>query len=267
MEKTEESKKSKREKVKKCLDTGEALPSSFRKDKDLMRDLFFNDTIPEETTFDMEYSKSGVLEPKILLTTSRSPSTKLQRFVKELKILFPNSQKINRGNIVKIEIIEEAKKKGVTDVVFVNESNGAPSQLIITHLPIGPTVYFTLSNIKYKDEINKGTMSEVYPNLVFEGFDTKLGNRTTEILKNLFPISKKDSKRIIGFINKNEIICVRNYKYNKENKIINVNEEGPRFDMKLYSIELGSIEVDNRKSEWNLKPFMNTLGNSNLLKK
>lgn len=30
-------------------------------------------------------------------------------------------------------------------------------------------------------------MSEQYPHLVFEGFSTKLGERTAKILKNLFP--------------------------------------------------------------------------------
>jgi len=46
---------------------------------------------------DDEYSKAAERDPKVLVTTSRDPSSRLTQFVKELKLLFPTSQRINRG--------------------------------------------------------------------------------------------------------------------------------------------------------------------------
>jgi U3 small nucleolar ribonucleoprotein protein IMP4 len=50
-----------------------------------------------EIQVDDEYQTSGNQDPKILLTTAHDPSDRLQRFAKELRFIFPNSQRINRG--------------------------------------------------------------------------------------------------------------------------------------------------------------------------
>ena len=47
---------------------------------------------------DDEYRWAGVEDPKIVVTTSRDPSSKLKQFAKELKLLFPNAQRMNRGS-------------------------------------------------------------------------------------------------------------------------------------------------------------------------
>ena len=52
--------------------------------------------------------------------------------------------------------------------------------LVICHLPYGPTAYFTLSNTVMRHDIpNIGTMSEVYPHLIFDKFSSKLGERVS----------------------------------------------------------------------------------------
>jgi U3 small nucleolar ribonucleoprotein protein IMP4 len=71
---------------------------------------------------DDEYAKLGTYEPKIMLTTSRAPSSKLTQFVKELKILFPNAERINRGTNVLPELVESCRRSGVTDLVLVHET-------------------------------------------------------------------------------------------------------------------------------------------------
>lgn len=40
---------------------------------------------------------TGEEDPKVLVTTSRDPSSRLTAFAKELKLVFPNAQRINRG--------------------------------------------------------------------------------------------------------------------------------------------------------------------------
>ena len=49
---------------------------------------------------DDEYAHAGERDPKILITTSRDPSSRLTQFAKELKLVFPNAQRINRGGQV-----------------------------------------------------------------------------------------------------------------------------------------------------------------------
>ena len=50
---------------------------------------------------DDEYAHAGEEDPRMLITTSRDPSTRLVSFAKELKLVFPNSKRINRGGQVR----------------------------------------------------------------------------------------------------------------------------------------------------------------------
>ena len=47
----------------------------------------------------------GVEDPKICITTSRDPSSKLREFTKELRLIFPTSHRINRGNTKVAELV------------------------------------------------------------------------------------------------------------------------------------------------------------------
>lgn len=53
------------------------------------------------THIDDEYAHAGERDPKILITTSRDPSSRLVQFAKEVKLLLPNSQRVNRGGMVR----------------------------------------------------------------------------------------------------------------------------------------------------------------------
>ena len=46
---------------------------------------------------DSEYAEAGFKEPKVCVTTSRDPSARLTQFAKEVRLMIPNCQKINRG--------------------------------------------------------------------------------------------------------------------------------------------------------------------------
>lgn len=50
-----------------------------------------------QTHVDDEYATAGIEDPKVCVTTSRDPSSRLKKFVKEIKLIIPNSQRINRG--------------------------------------------------------------------------------------------------------------------------------------------------------------------------
>lgn len=133
--------------------------------------------------------------------------------------------------------------------------------MVICHLPYGPTAYFQLLNTVMRHDIpDMGKMSEAYPHLIFHNFKTQLGQRVTHILKHLFPVPKEDSKRVITFGNENDFISFRHHTYSKsDGKNIELVEVGPRFEMRLYEIKLGTLENSNASdSEWVLRPYINT---------
>ncbi|KAF7387505.1 hypothetical protein HZH68_013182 [Vespula germanica] len=210
---------------------------------------------------DDEYRWAGVENPKIVVTTSRDPSSRLKMFVKELRLILPNSQRMNRGNYEMKQLIHACRANDVTDFIIVHEHRGIPDTLVICHLPYGPTAYFTISDVIMRHDIPEiGTMSEEYPHLIFHNFKTKLANRIMSILKYLFPVPKEESKRVITFANHDDYICFRHHTYKKVNgKDIELKEVGPRFQLKLYEIKLGTLDAANAAdTEWALRPYMNT---------
>ncbi|KAL0396685.1 UNVERIFIED_CONTAM: U3 small nucleolar ribonucleoprotein IMP4 [Sesamum calycinum] len=135
--------------------------------------------------------------------------------------------------------------------------------IIISHLLFGPTAYFGLLNVSDMGHDNKkaiGTMPEAYPHLILDNFSTKLGQRTANILKYLFPVPMPDTKRIVTFANQSDYISFRHHIYEKRGgpKSIELKEIGPRFELRLYQIKLGTMDQDEAQTEWVIRPYMNT---------
>lgn len=220
----------KKERLKQCLDEGTQLPNDLRKSAMVFVDkLQWADKGPElavalgteaggggQTHEDDEYRWAGVEDPKIMITTSRDPSSRLKMFVKELRLIFPNAQRMNRGNYEMKQLINACRANDVTDFILVHEHRGVPNSLVICHLPYGPTAYFTMTDVTMRHDIpDIGTMSEQYPHLIFHNLKTKLGLRVTNILKYLFPVPKEDSNRVITFANHDDYITFRHHVYKK----------------------------------------------------
>ncbi len=109
-------------------------------------------------------------------------------------------------------LITACLSQNVTDLMILHETRGRPDALIISHLPHGPTLSLTLHNVTLRHDVSSNassTVSEQYPHLVFEGFETKLGERVLEILKALFPVPKEDAKRVMTFANQADFISFR----------------------------------------------------------
>jgi len=250
--------------VKEAIAEGKALPTELQgQDQKLREQLDFDDTATEgqKTHLDDEYARAGIDDPKILITTSRSPSSRLTQFAKELKLVFPNAQRMNRGNTVQKDLIDACTANDVTDLVIVHEHRGMPDGLIVCHLPYGPTAQFSLINPVLRHDLkdpNLGTVSEAYPHLIFHNFKTPLGQRVGNILKFLFPVPKEDSKRVMTFANENDYISFRHHVYTQNGKEVELREIGPRFEMKLFQIKLGTIDQLEAETEFVLRPYMNT---------
>lgn len=222
-----------------ALDDDKPIPTEIVKDaRSLYHDLEMDiQPINQKQSIDDEYSKIGLYEPKVCVTTSRDPSSRLKQFAKEIKLCMPNAQAINRGNTRTDELIEACKKAEFTDVIILTETRGMPDGMTVSHLPFGPTVYFTLSNCVLRHDIPECTpASQAYPHLIFDGFNSPIGERVSRALKALYPLPKDDSKRIITFANANDFISFRHHMYERDKGKILLKEGGPRFEMMPYEV-------------------------------
>ncbi|KGQ82095.1 U3 small nucleolar ribonucleoprotein IMP4 [Candida albicans P94015] len=256
----------KRQQLKAALASGKSLSKELAEDEKLQRDFIYDES--EQIEIDDEYSRlSGISDPKVVITTSRDPSVKLLQFSKEIKLMFPNSLKLNRGNYIISDLVSTCNRVQVSDMILLHEHRGVPSSLTVSHFPHGPTAIFTLHNVKLRHDLpNLGNVSESYPHLIFENFQSDLGKRVVKILQHLFPPGvKKDSSRIITFVNNDDYISVRHHVYVKTKDSVELSEIGPRFEMRLYEIRLGLPDNKDADVEWQMRRFIRTANRKNYL--
>uniref|UniRef100_A0A8D1M7A0 IMP U3 small nucleolar ribonucleoprotein 4 n=1 Tax=Sus scrofa TaxID=9823 RepID=A0A8D1M7A0_PIG len=172
-----------KDKVRRALEENRLIPTELRREAlALQGSLEFDDAGGEGVTnhMDDEYRWAGVEDPKVMITTSRDPSSRLKMFAKELKLVFPGAQRMNRGRHEVGALVRACKANGVTDLLVVHEHRGTPVGLIVSHLPFGPTAYFTLCNVVMRHDIpDLGTASEAKPHLIMHGFSSRLGKRVS----------------------------------------------------------------------------------------
>jgi U3 small nucleolar ribonucleoprotein protein IMP4 len=246
----------------------------------------------QKLAVDDEYALAGVMEPKVCVTTSHDPSSRLKQFAKEVRYIIPNAQTLNRGSTTVKELVDTCRDAGMTDLIIVQETRGEPDALIVSHLPYGPTAFFTLSSVVMRHDIaDRGTVSGAYPHLILDGFSSPIGKRFATILQHLFPIPKEDSKRVITFANRSDTISFRHHTYTKSRtpsaaaaaaaaasaasasaeaasaaagggggggEDIVLTEVGPRMEMTPFQIKLGTLDQTEAETEWVLRPYMRT---------
>jgi U3 small nucleolar ribonucleoprotein protein IMP4 len=256
--------------IREALAAGKPLPTEVRASYDDLRKQVDSEDVRTKEVhshIDDEYGDAGLLEPKVCVTTSRDPSSRLKQFAKEMKLLIPNSVRINRGNNRVDEMMDGCRQSEFTDVIVVQETRGEPDGLVICHLPLGPTAFFSLSSSVLRHDLEEANpMSEAYPHLILNNFNTDLGKRVGNILKCLFPVPRPDSKRVITFSNDSDYISFRHHMYSKPtHDSVALHEVGPRFEMRLYQIRLGTLEQKEAENEYVLRPYQTTANKRNLL--
>ena len=151
---------------------------------------------------DDEFVQEEYSDPEILVTTCRNPSSRLQKFFKEIGLMFPNATRINRGAYKLKDIVDMCNRRGFSDLVILHEHRGEPDGMVISHLPHGPTLHLGLGNtvLRHDVESKASNISQANPHLIFHNFGGKIGDRLKRILQHLFPIPKEESKRVMAFI-------------------------------------------------------------------
>lgn len=191
--------------------------------------------------------------PKILITTCLRPSFRTKLFVKEAKWLFPNSIYRPRKNYDLKEIIQFCKNRDFTDVIVIGERLKQPFEMIITHLPEGPTCTFRLSNFALASELeNVGQRTAHYPELNLKNFDTRLGRRVARVLEALFPATRDyEGRAIATFHSQRDFIFLRVHRYVFDStEAVRIQELGPRVTLRLMSLQKGTFDTKFGEFEW-----------------
>lgn len=271
----------KRALLKRSLASGKPLDPALANDKSLRQDFKYDESrdddleaLEAQRSLDDEYSMlSGLTDPRPLVTTSRSPSTRLAAFSKEIRLLLPTAIRLNRGNLILPNLLQSAKAAALSDIILLHEHRGTPTALTISHLPHGPTASFSLHNVVLRADIpnaSRGTVSESYPHLLFEGFTTPLGRRVCQILKHIFPPRDgphKVGNRVVTFKNVDDSVEVRHHVFvQTDYKSVELAEVGPRMTMRCFEIRGGTLEKDSGgETEWALTQYTRTARKKNYL--
>ncbi|KAM0668373.1 hypothetical protein ACQRIT_000910 [Beauveria bassiana] len=270
----------KRAKMRSSLASGKPLDPTIANDKSLRKDYQYDESVDtttaEQLDLDDEYAQlSGIVDPRILVTTSRDPSARLGAFAKEIRLLLPTAIRLNRGNLILPELVRSAKASGLSDVIVLHEHRGTPTAMTLSHFPHGPTVSFSLHNVVLRHDIPgsvRGTVSESYPHLIFDGFETPLGKRVVKVLKHIFPprepITSKNKmgSRVVTFKNIDDSIEVRHHVFVRTGyDSVELAEVGPRMTMRPFEIRAGTLENKEGDVEWHLSQFTRTAKKKNYL--
>ena len=201
--------------------------------------------------------------PKILMTTSENPSKYIYPFLKEVKSTFPNCFYWPRRNYTLQEICKYAPSKGYTDIMVWRENQKEINQLILIHLPKGPTATFKVTTPKLNHEIHHhGNVTDHYPELILNNFNTIVGRRIARFFAALVPQQPEfKGRRVMTFHNQRDFIFFRHHRYmfdeNNKGKVnAHLQEIGPRFTLKLEKIQHGTFDNNFGELEWTAKADM-----------
>ena len=59
------------------------------------------------------------------------------QYVQELRLIFPNAQRLNRGNYVMSQLVQACVANDVTDLIIIHKHRGDPGILIMNEVPFG----------------------------------------------------------------------------------------------------------------------------------
>ncbi|KAM3914455.1 ribosome production factor 1 [Leptodactylus fuscus] len=192
--------------------------------------------------------------PKILITTSDRPRGRTVRFTEQLSSIIPNSHVYYRRGLALKKIIPQCIAKEFTDLIVINEDRKIANGLILSHLPDGPTAHFKMSNVRLRKEIKrKGKEpTEHQPEVILNNFTTRLGHSIGRMFASLYPHDPHfTGRQVATFHNQRDYIFFRYHRYIfKSEKKVGIQELGPRFTLKLRSLQKGTFDSKYGEYEW-----------------
>jgi ribosome production factor 1 len=125
--------------------------------------------------------------------------------------------------------------------------------MIISLLPDGPTMNFKMSNVKLSDEIKHGGgFTKHKPEIILNNFNTRLGLQIGRSFAALFPHDPQyEGRHCITFHNQRDYIFFRHHRYIfKNSSKVGIQELGPKFTLKLRSLQKGTFNAKFGEYEW-----------------
>uniref|UniRef100_A0A7N9AR24 Ribosome production factor 1 n=1 Tax=Mastacembelus armatus TaxID=205130 RepID=A0A7N9AR24_9TELE len=216
----------------------------------------------EEVAFDEgtdEFSAyfNGLTNPKVLITTSDRPRGRTVRFCEQLATVIPNAHVYYRRGLALKRIIPQCIARNFTYLMVINEDRKMPNGMVLCHLPDGPTAHFKVSSVRLRKEIKRRGKdpTEHSPEVILNNFTTRLGHSIGRLLAALFPQDPQFvGRQVATFHNQRDFIFFRFHRYIfKNEKKVGLQELGPRFTLKLRSLQKGTFDSKFGEYEWVLK--------------
>jgi len=203
-----------------------------------------------------DYFANSNKNPKILITTSLTyePKGKITRaFIGDLVRMIPNMKYRPRKKYKLPDIVEFCKLGKYTDLIVVNEDRKKPHSLILCHLPYGPTAIFRLTSIVRPRRIhNHAAPTDHFPELILNNFNTRLGHTVGRMFTALLPPRPEfEGRRVMTFHNQRDFIFFRHHRYIFDStEKARIQEIGPRFCLKLKTLQHGTFDSQFGEYEW-----------------
>ncbi|KAJ8016021.1 hypothetical protein DPEC_G00002810 [Dallia pectoralis] len=220
----------------------------------------------EEVAFDEgtdEFSAyfNRLINPKVLITTSDRPRGRTVKFCRQLTTVIPDAHVYYRRGLALKKIIPQCVARGFTYLMVINEDRKVPNGLVLCHLPDGPTAHFKVSNVRLRKEMKRigKDPTEHSPEVILNNFTTRLGHSIGRLFAALFPHDPQFvGRQVATFHNQRDFIFFRFHRYIfKNEKRVGIQELGPRFTLKLRSLQKGTFDSKFGEYEWILKRHEN----------
>ncbi|XP_035916911.1 probable ribosome production factor 1 [Anopheles stephensi] len=201
-----------------------------------------------------EYYKKSYT-PRVMITFNATPHHVTRQFASLLRRMIPNASTFRRNKTQLKRVCKSAIRENFTDILVVNENRKKPEGLLLIHLPDGPTAHFKISNFKdLKDLKRKETDITTHrPEVILNNFTTRLGLTIGRMLGALFHYDPEfRGRRAVTFHNQRDYIFFRHhlYEFDKNGKRVKLRELGPRFTLKLRSLQVGLYDGKCGDYEW-----------------
>lgn len=237
---------------------GHTIESLREKDQTTVTNL--EDSENEETRKEIELDEfseyfSKAYEPKVLITYSDNPCSRTRGFAKELTQIIPNSLATTRHRSSVKKICASAEREEYTDVLILNENRKKVNGLLLIHLPNGPTAHFKVSNVKLTRDLKRklSDFTSHRPEVILTNFTTRLGTTIGRMLGAIFHYDPQfRGRRAVTFHNQRDYIFFRHHRYefDKDGKRVRLLELGPKFTLKLRSLQQGLFDSKTGDYEW-----------------
>ncbi|XP_041779010.1 probable ribosome production factor 1 [Anopheles merus] len=199
------------------------------------------------------YQKS--YEPRVMITFNATPHMVTRKFASLLRRMIPNAKTFRRNKTHLKRVCKSAIRENYTDILVVNENRKKPEGLLLIHLPDGPTAHFKVSNFKDLKDLkrNERDITTHRPEVILNNFTTRLGLTIGRMLGALFHYEPEfRGRRAVTFHNQRDYIFFRHhlYEFDKNGKRVKLRELGPRFTLKLRSLQVGLFDGKCGDYEW-----------------